>query len=79
MNPKDQESRKFKILESAHKLFSHYGFEKTTIEDIAKEAELGKGTIYLEFDSKEAILMAIINNFISIFFLFIIFEFFINS
>jgi AcrR family transcriptional regulator len=64
MNPKDQESRKFKILESAHKLFSHYGFEKTTIEDIAKEAELGKGTIYLEFDSKEAILMAIINNFI---------------
>ena len=48
MNPKDQESRKFKILESAHKLFSHYGFEKTTIEDIAKEAELGKGTIYLE-------------------------------
>jgi AcrR family transcriptional regulator len=64
MNPKDQESRKFKILESARKLFSHYGFEKTTIEDIAKEAELGKGTIYLEFDNKEAILMAIIRNFI---------------
>jgi len=58
------ENRKLSILEAAHKLFSHYGFEKTTIEDIAKEAGPGKGTIYLEFDSKDSILMAIISNFI---------------
>ncbi len=46
------------ILEAAARLFARYGPRKTTIEDIAREAGLGKGTIYLYFDRKEEIFTA---------------------
>lgn len=36
-------------------MFLRYGFRKTTIEDIAREAGIGKGSIYLHFQSKEEI------------------------
>lgn len=48
-------ARRRLILESAARLFRHYGHAKTTIADIAREAEVGVGTVYLEFPSKEAI------------------------
>ena len=51
------------IIDAASKLFCHYGYEKTTLDDIAKEAGLGKGTIYSEFSSKEAIMNAVITLF----------------
>lgn len=51
------------ITTSASKLFSHYGFEKTTLDDIAKHAGIGKGTIYSEFNSKEEIMNAVISDF----------------
>ena len=41
------------VLQAAEKLFAKRGFYPTTIDDIAKEAKLAKGTIYLYFDSKE--------------------------
>lgn len=51
--------RKERILESADRLFNHYGLEKTTMEDISKEAGIPRATIYLEFSGgKEDILMA---------------------
>jgi AcrR family transcriptional regulator len=43
------------ILECAARLFRHYGPAKTTIADIAREAQVGVGTVYLVFPSKEAI------------------------
>jgi len=49
-------SRKLQIAEAAQKLFLHYGIKKTTISDIAREAGIGKGTVYLDFKSKEEIL-----------------------
>lgn len=51
------------IIDSASKLFCHYGFEKTTLDDIAREAGIGKGTIYCEFKSKEEIMLYVISNF----------------
>jgi AcrR family transcriptional regulator len=36
-------------------LFKHYGFEKTTVADIAHAARIGVGSVYLEFDSKETV------------------------
>lgn len=48
-------ARRRAILDCAARLFSHYGHAKTTIADIAREAEVGVGTVYLEFPSKEAI------------------------
>lgn len=46
------------ILEAAARLFARFGPRKTTIDDIAREAGLGKGTIYLYFDRKEDIFTA---------------------
>jgi AcrR family transcriptional regulator len=51
--------RREAILEAASRLFRHYGPFKTTVADIAREAQLGVGTVYLEFKSKDAILTAL--------------------
>lgn len=47
--------RRTAILEAAERLINHYGFDKTTVADIAKATGIGVGTVYLEFESKEAI------------------------
>lgn len=47
--------RRTTILDAAARLFRHYGHAKTTIADIAREAKVGVGTVYLEFASKEEI------------------------
>jgi AcrR family transcriptional regulator len=52
MSPDD---RRRAILESAARLFRHDGHAKTTVADIAREAQMGVGTFYLAFPSKEAI------------------------
>ncbi|EDM25852.1 transcriptional regulator, tetR family protein [Lentisphaera araneosa HTCC2155] len=46
-----------KILEAASKNFKDRGFASTTISKIAKDANIGKGTIYEYFNSKEELLM----------------------
>lgn len=51
------DDRRRAILDSAARLFSHYGHAKTTIADIAREAGIGVGSVYLVFDSKEAIVL----------------------
>ncbi len=47
--------RREQILEAARRLFAQHGPQKTTVADIAKEAGVGVGTVYLEFESKDAI------------------------
>ncbi|WP_293728025.1 TetR/AcrR family transcriptional regulator [uncultured Phascolarctobacterium sp.] len=46
--PKDQ-----RILEAAEKIFSMYGYEKATIDEIIALADVGKGTVYKYFGNKE--------------------------
>jgi len=43
------------ILEAAQEHFSHYGFDKTTVSDLAKAIGFSKAYVYKFFDSKEAI------------------------
>lgn len=43
------------ILEAAARVFGEKGFHQATVEEIAKEAGVGKGTIYQYFDSKDEI------------------------
>ena len=43
------------ILAAAETIFARYGFRKTTVDDIAKEAGLSRATVYLYFASKEEI------------------------
>jgi AcrR family transcriptional regulator len=47
------------ILSAARSRFLHYGYKKTTIDEIAADAGVGKGTVYLYFPTKEEILHTI--------------------
>jgi AcrR family transcriptional regulator len=49
------------ILDEASRLFLHYGFKKTTMDDIARRVGISKGALYLHFDSKEAIFFDIVD------------------
>jgi AcrR family transcriptional regulator len=62
--PKEQLSRKEDIIESAKKLFRENGLDKTTVNDIAQHAGISKGSIYLEFKSKEDIFFCIIEEYL---------------
>lgn len=52
-----------RILEAAEKLFARFGHKKTSIDEIAQQAGLGKGTIYLYFRSKDELYLAIVRKF----------------
>jgi|ERR1043166_3451712 AcrR family transcriptional regulator len=43
------------ILDATDKLLSLYGYKKMTIDDLAREVGIGKGSVYLHFKSKEEI------------------------
>ncbi|MDD4142360.1 MAG: TetR/AcrR family transcriptional regulator [Bacteroidales bacterium] len=49
-----------KIIEIASKLFQKFGFEKTSMEDIAKSAHKAKGSIYYHFSSKEELFKTVV-------------------
>lgn len=43
------------ILDAVGRMLLKYGYRKMTVEDIAREAGIGKGTVYLHFRSKEEV------------------------
>ncbi len=51
-----------RIISSAVIDFSLYGFDKARMEDIAIDADVSKGTLYLYFKSKEDWFYAICHN-----------------
>jgi AcrR family transcriptional regulator len=50
---REKERRRQQIMVAAKRVFSVNGFSKSTMEDIAREAELSPGTIYLYFKNKD--------------------------
>jgi AcrR family transcriptional regulator len=54
-----KEERAPEILEAALACFAEKGFAGTRMDDIAKRAGITKGTIYLYFESKEAVFKAL--------------------
>jgi len=56
----NKEEFRRKIVASAGQIFSHYGFKKTTMEEIAKSLKMGKSSIYYYFESKEDIFEAVV-------------------
>ncbi|MDQ3665859.1 MAG: TetR/AcrR family transcriptional regulator [Acidobacteriota bacterium] len=43
------------ILDAADRLLERYGYRKMTMDDLAQEVGIGKGTIYLHFSGKEEV------------------------
>ena len=56
-----EEMQKQQIAEVFQKHFNHYGFKKTSVDDIAQELKMSKKTIYKHFSSKEKIFYFIIS------------------
>jgi AcrR family transcriptional regulator len=50
---REKERRRQQIIIAAKRIFSAKGFNKATMEDIAKEAEISPGTIYIYFKNKD--------------------------
>jgi AcrR family transcriptional regulator len=58
-----RESRSAKpnaIVLAGLQLFTRYGYRKTSIDDIAQAAQVAKRTVYLHFESKAAVFLAIL-------------------
>lgn len=56
----ENEEREHRILDAAAELIIHYGYDKTTVGDIANAAGVSKGTIYLHFESKDELFEALL-------------------
>lgn len=57
-----KEEKRIEILEAALSVISKMGFERAKMEDIAREAGVGKGTIYEYFESKNALFFEMIHH-----------------
>jgi AcrR family transcriptional regulator len=53
---REKAQRRQEIIDAARAVFFKHGFRRPTMEDVAAQAEISKGTIYLYFESKEAVL-----------------------
>ncbi|MGB9712612.1 MAG: TetR/AcrR family transcriptional regulator [Dissulfurimicrobium hydrothermale] len=56
------ERKRAKILSAAAGLFATQPFHKVLLSDVAKAAEVGKGTLYIYFNSKEDLYISVLYN-----------------
>lgn len=56
---REKQQRRKDIINAAERIFFTKGFDKATMDDVAEEAELSKGTLYLYFQSKEDLHLAV--------------------
>jgi AcrR family transcriptional regulator len=57
----NQLDRRERLLKSAASLFSRWGFDKTSMDNIARDAGISKGAVYLEFPTKDALFKAVMH------------------
>src|SRR2546427_12759871 len=58
--PSKREVRAEQILDAAAELVLRWSYKKTTIDDIARQAGVAKGTIYLHWKSREELFEALV-------------------
>ena len=63
-NAAQQISTRDAILDATDRLLARYGYKKMTIDDLAQEVGIGKGSVYLHFTSKEEIALSHIDRII---------------
>ena len=56
---------KNKIYQCAVQLFREYGFDQVSVDSIAEKAGISKGAFYVHFDSKDALLASIIEEYVN--------------
>ncbi|HWQ20941.1 MAG TPA: TetR/AcrR family transcriptional regulator [Methanotrichaceae archaeon] len=56
---REKERRRNEIIAAGEKLFFSKGYENVTMDEIARETELARGTLYLYFKNKDDICVAI--------------------
>lgn len=54
------QTKRDQILSGAHRVFTRMGFDAASMNDITREAQVSKGTIYVYFSSKEELFEALI-------------------
>ena len=59
-----QKTNRDAILDATDRLLARYGYKKMTIDDLAREVGIGKGSVYLHFESKEEIALSHIDRII---------------
>jgi AcrR family transcriptional regulator len=59
LNSQPQKGKKDRIIDAAARIFAQKGYAGSSVADIAVKAEIGKGTIYAYFDSKEDLFFAV--------------------
>ncbi|WP_083766085.1 TetR/AcrR family transcriptional regulator [Symbiobacterium thermophilum] len=52
--------RALRILDAAASLVERYGYSKTTMDDVAREAGVAKGTLYLHWNTREELFGAVL-------------------
>jgi AcrR family transcriptional regulator len=57
----NRSARRERLLECARRLFARWGFDKTSMDDIARETGVSKGAVYLEFPNKDALFKAVLH------------------
>jgi AcrR family transcriptional regulator len=60
--PRSAEQTRGRILEAAYKLFRRQGYNRVTMDDIAKAAEFTKRTLYHHFNSKDQLLADVLES-----------------
>jgi AcrR family transcriptional regulator len=58
-DPQQRQERARRILDVAAALLLRHGYRRVTIDDVAAGAEIGKGTVYLHWKSREALFTAV--------------------
>ena len=61
-----KDKTKEKIMAVASKMFARFGFQKTTVDEIARTAHKAKGSVYYYFASKEDLFKAVVEQEIGI-------------
>ena len=56
----ERSSRADRILDAAEDLLVSLGHQKVTVEDVARRAGVGKGTVYLHFATKELLFLTVV-------------------
>ena len=57
--PRDRQARAARILDVTAELLLRHGYRRVTIDDIARHADIGKGTVYLHWKTRDDLFKAV--------------------